>query len=275
MITNRSKGWKDVIAKGGASPKENGTDRIHARDASTAQRGVESAVRNEGHEVLSMIPELANISLRKAVLGFLSLVGVTVIMLVVLKAAGTERLQNMVAQMGPWAPAVYIALKASTYIVAPLSGSPLHVSAGALFGLGYGTLYSLAGDVLGGCANFWISRLLGRRVVVRFVGQQGMSRIDGLYRQLGGWRALLFARLFLSSVYDFISYAAGLTSLAFRRYLIITAIGGIVPTLLFVAIGASVAENRRMLLLAYGGLAILCLVPLMLHRRVRGASRPD
>jgi uncharacterized membrane protein YdjX (TVP38/TMEM64 family) len=232
-------------------------------------------VRNEGHEVLSMIPELANISLRKAVLGFLSLVGVTAIMLVILTAAGTERLQHMVTQMGPWAPAVYIALKALTYIVAPLSGSPLHVSAGALFGLGYGTLYSLAGDVLGGCANFWLSRLLGRRMVVRLVGQQGMSRIDGFYRQLGGWRALLCARLFLSSVYDFISYAAGLTSLAFRRYLVITAVGGVVPTLLFVAIGASVAENRWMLPLAYGGLAMLCLVPLVLHRRVPGASRPD
>ena len=222
-----------------------------------------------------MIPELANISLRTAVLGFLSLVGVTAMMLVILTAAGPERLQHVVARMGPWAPAVYIALKASTYIVAPLSGSPLHVSAGALFGLGYGTLYSLAGDVLGGCANFWFSRLLGRRLVGRLVGQQGMGRVEGFYRQLGGWRVLLFARLFLSSVYDFISYAAGLTSLTFRRYLVITALGGVVPTLLVVAIGASVAENRWMLLLAYGGLALLCLVPLMLHRRVAGASRSD
>jgi uncharacterized membrane protein YdjX (TVP38/TMEM64 family) len=218
---------------------------------------------------------LANVSLRTAVFGFLALVAVTVSTLVILKAVGTERLQGLMAHEGPWAPAVYIALKASTYIVAPLSGSPLHVSAGALFGLGYGTLYSLMGDVVGGCANFWISRLLGRRMVVRFVGQQGMSRIDGFYRQLGGWRALLFARLFLSSVYDFISYAAGLTSLAFRQYLVITALGGVVPTLLFVAIGASVAENRRMLLLAYGGLAVLFLVPLVLHRGVRGGRGPD
>jgi uncharacterized membrane protein YdjX (TVP38/TMEM64 family) len=222
-----------------------------------------------------MIPELANTSFQKVVVGFLSLVAVTVLMLVVLKAAGTERLQSMVDEMGPWAPAVYIVLKASTYVVAPLGGSPLHVSAGALFGLGYGTLYSLAGDIIGGCLHLWISRLLGRRMVVRFVGEQGMSRIDGFYRELGGWRALLFSRLFLSSVYDFISYAAGLTSLAFRRYLVITALGGVVPTLLVVAIGASVAENRRMLLLAYGGLTLLCLVPLMLHRRVRGARRPD
>jgi uncharacterized membrane protein YdjX (TVP38/TMEM64 family) len=227
------------------------------------------------NEVLSMIPEFSHISFRKAVIGFLSLVGVTVVVMMILTAAGTERLQSMVDRMGPWAPAVYIALKASTYIVAPLGGSPLHVSAGALFGLGYGTLYSLAGDVIGGCVNFWISRLLGRRMVVRFVGQQGMSRIDGFYRELGGWRALLFSRLFLSSVYDFISYAAGLTSLAFPRYLVITAIGGVVPTLLFVAIGASVAENRRMLLLAYGGLALLCLVPLVLHRRERGARKLD
>ena len=222
-----------------------------------------------------MRPELTTISLRQAVFGFLALVAVTVIMLLILEAVGIERLQSMVAGMGPWAPAVYIAFKASTYIVAPLGGSPLHVSAGALFGLGYGTLYSLVGDVMGGCANFWIARLLGRRVVVRFVGQQGMSRIDGFYRQLRGWRALLFARLFLSSVYDFISYAAGLTPLAFRRYLVITAIGGGVPTLLFVAIGASAAESRTMLLFAYGGLGLFCLIPLVLHRRMRGRSEPD
>ncbi len=222
-----------------------------------------------------MRPALTHVSLPTAVFGFLAVVAVTVLTLVALTAVGTERLQGLVAHVGPWAPAVYIALKASTYVVAPLGGSPLHVSAGALFGLGYGTLYSLAGDVMGGCVNFWIARLLGRRVVMRFVGQQGMGRIDGFYRELGGWRALLFSRLFLSSVYDFISYAAGLTSLAFRRYLVITATGGVVPTLLFVAIGASVAGTRWMLLLAYGGLALLCLAPLMLHRRVPGASRSD
>ena len=46
-----------------------------------------------------MIPELANTSFQKVVVGFLSLVAVTVLMLVVLKAAGTERLQSMVDEM--------------------------------------------------------------------------------------------------------------------------------------------------------------------------------
>ena len=63
---------------------------------------------------------------------------------------------------GPWAPIVFVAVKTITYVIAPLSGGPLQIMSGTLFGLWEGTALTLLGDTLGGCINFWISRLVRR-----------------------------------------------------------------------------------------------------------------
>lgn len=97
-----------------------------------------------------------------------------------------------------------------------------------------------------------------------------MNRIDKFSEQIGGWRALFFARLFLMSVYDFISYAAGLSQLKFVQYAIVTVIAGILPTILFVGLGATLAEDRLMSLVIFGLLAILFLIPVIyMYRKTR------
>ena len=103
----------------------------------------------------------------------------------------------------------------------------------------------------------------------RFVGGDGMERIDGLYESLGGWRALLYARLFLFSIYDFISYAAGFTPIRFWQYVTISTVAGSIPTFLFVAVGATLAEERRLIIPVYAGVALLSLVPFVFNRPLR------
>jgi uncharacterized membrane protein YdjX (TVP38/TMEM64 family) len=222
--------------------------------------------------------EPPTISLRSAIFSLVALAILTVGMMVVIEAiGGIDRLQMIVVEAGSWAPVVYIVLKASTFVLAPLSGTPLKVAAGALFGIWDGTVYTLLGDVIGGSTNFWIARLLGRRVVTRFVGRSGITRVDDFGRQLGGWRALLFARLFLSALYDFVSYAAGLITLPFRQYLVVTTIGGIFPVVFWVTLGASFGEDSRVLLWVYGGLGVLFLIAIVLQRRIwrvlRGSAK--
>jgi uncharacterized membrane protein YdjX (TVP38/TMEM64 family) len=164
-----------------------------------------------------MVPEF---SPRAVIFGALAFVVITLLMLAAVEWIGVERIQKSIENAGPFAPLVYILLKAATYIFAPLSAGPIQLSSGLLFGLWPGVFYSLAGEVIGGSISFLIARKLGRPAVARFVGQNSVARIDQLIGQLGGWRALAYARLFLFSIYDFISYAAGLTTtITFRQYI--------------------------------------------------------
>lgn len=214
---------------------------------------------------------------RTVILGALSFIAVTLLILALVEWIGVDRLRETIVRAGPLGPVVYILIKASTYVFAPLSSGPIQLSSGVLFDLWPATFYTLIGEVLGGSISFLIARRLGRPVVRRFVGEEGLSRVDGFVSQLGGWRALVYARLFLFAIYDFISYAAGLThTLTLRQYVIISAVCGFLPTFLFVAAGASLAGDRRVLVLVYAVIGLLTFVPFLIHRlRRKSADHAD
>lgn len=179
-----------------------------------------------------------------------------------------EQFQTWVAQAGFWAPILFIVLKAITYIVAPISGSPLTFAAGPLFGIWEGTLYSLAGDSLGGSVNFWISRLARRPVVEKLVGESNMRRAARFNDRLGDWRNLLFLRIAFAGFYDVLSYATGLTAIPYRQYLMVSVIGGVPATILFVALAANLASDRWMNgLILVGVLAVAITLRIVIGRR--------
>jgi uncharacterized membrane protein YdjX (TVP38/TMEM64 family) len=52
-----------------------------------------------------------------------------------------EKIQEWIKTAGIWAPLIFIFLKTSTIVIAPLSGSPLYPLVGLLFGFWPGILY--------------------------------------------------------------------------------------------------------------------------------------
>ena len=179
---------------------------------------------------------------------------------------GVTHFRGLIEGAGPWAPLVFVILKASTYVIAPLSGTPLKLVAGALFGFWDGALYALAGDVLGACLNFWIARLLRVKAIARLAGKKTLVRIDEVTAHVGGWKALLVARLLLSSLYDFISYAAGLSNLRFRHFFWVTLLAGIPSSLVTAFVGDSFVSNQG-LFLGLVGLSAAVLIGMVLGRK--------
>lgn len=156
---------------------------------------------------------------------------------------GAEQFRHLIESAGIFGPAVYIGLKASTYVVAPLSGTPVRLAGGALFGFWDGFIYVLIGDLIGACLNFWLARVFGQQIVVKLAGKKALKQIDETTQHVGGWRALLIARLLLSSLYDFVAYAAGLSYLKFRHFFWVTLLAGIPSTLVSAYVGDSLISN--------------------------------
>lgn len=193
------------------------------------------------------------------------------LMVVGMNAIGVDELRQIMKDAGPLAPLIYIFLKTVTYVFAPLTSGPIQIIAAPLFGnIWLGTLYTLIGEVLGGSISFWIARRMGRPVVVRFVGKQGMMQVEDFYqKRMGGWVSLAVARLILFSVWDFLSYAAGLAkSVRFSTYLLISTLVGAIPTFIFVWIGSKAIQDTRALLLIYAIVAILILLPIAARNQI-------
>jgi len=217
----------------------------------------------------SPVPQAPSNSWRSLLVAGLGFVVVTVGLVVGINAIGLDRIRSMVESAGPFAPLVFIAVKTLTFVVAPLSSGPMQLSAGILFGLVPGTLYTIIGETLGGSINFFLSRSFGRPVIQRFVGAEGMARVDSFVDQIVDWKTLIYARLFLFSLYDFISYTVGLSRLQYRTYVIISFTVGLFPAAMASLLGSALAENSGSILLVYGVIGVVSIVPLVFQKQIR------
>jgi uncharacterized membrane protein YdjX (TVP38/TMEM64 family) len=135
-----------------------------------------------------------------------------------------EALQAFLAGFGPSAPLVAILVGALQVVVAPLPGQLVGVATGYLFGPSLGTLYAMAGLVLGTAAAMGIGRWLGRPWVERFVARERLARWDGLARRHG---LVFFFAVFLLPFLpdDLACFAMGLSPLPFGPMLLVAALG--------------------------------------------------
>ena len=203
---------------------------------------------------------------------FFVVAGFTLVSMFVLELmGGTDNLARWVEDAGAWAPAAYLVLKMSTFIFAPLSGSSIELASGAIFGVWGGVFLSLVGSTLGGVVNYWIARLFGRKGIVKFAGQKGMEQVDHATERIANWRVLAMSRIVLSPIYDFITYAAGLTRIPFWQFLAVSFIGGIPVAFFFPLIGhASVSNNSgNMLVMAVSAAAFVGLGALIIYRKYK------
>lgn len=215
-----------------------------------------------------MNDNLTYISLRKTIVSLLGLLFITGCILAILKYVELDQLRAIVSKGGLWSPLVYVIIKIITYVIAPLSGAPLLVASGTVFGTIEGTIYSLCGDTIGASLNYWISKSFGRPIMIKFIGTKGIAKVDSFIHKIGGWRTLLFFRLFLFYIYDFVSYSVGLTQINFRLFLIISFFGGIIPTLLNVSLGDSLAKDTISIVVVYLTLLGFFLIPILLKKYI-------
>jgi len=141
-------------------------------------------------------------------------------------------IRRWLAGFGPLAPLVSIGLNVLQVVLAPIPGQFLGLANGYLFGVFWGTLYSLIGLTLGSLAAMGIGRWLGRRVVVRLVSPDQLERWDRLLSRRGS--LLFFFLVFLLPLLpdDVTCFVIGLSPLPIP-YLLLLATLGRLPGLVF------------------------------------------
>jgi uncharacterized membrane protein YdjX (TVP38/TMEM64 family) len=162
-----------------------------------------------------------------------------------------EPFQDWVADQGAWGPVIYIAFLSGAVLIAPVPNSPLFVAAGLAWGPLLGTVYSLAGMLIGSAVAFFLARLAGRRYLPRLIGSKAALRVDQAAESFGG-RVIFWARMMPVLNWDWISYLAGLTAMRVRTYLTWSAAGMVIPTGVWVVAGDGLGHDIRLTIAATG-----------------------
>lgn len=173
-------------------------------------------------------------------------------------------LQELVFGLGPAGPLAVIGLMTLAILISPIPSAPIALAAGAAYGHIWGTAYVLVGAELGALCAFGLARILGRDAVQRWVGSRLPKTRLGSQHTL---MALVFASRLLPFIsFDVVSYAAGLTSLAFWRFAVATLAGILPASFLLAHFGGEMTTGEfDRILLAVLALGLLTAGPLAWH----------
>lgn len=182
----------------------------------------------------------------------------TAVGIALLKGISPTQLQAWVRQAGIWAPLVYILLYTlATILILP--STPLNLAGGAIFGPWIGTLWTTIAAVVAAVVAFVFTRTVGRQWIAQKLAGRWQA-IDADIQHSGLF--YMFAlRLQPVIPYGLVNFAAGLSSISFKDYLIGTTLGtppGILPFIMLGSYGLRALQTGDFLpLLGALGLASL------------------
>lgn len=150
-----------------------------------------------------------------------------------------EGIQELVRAAG-WAAPVVFVLAYAVATVALVPGAPMTALGGVLFGPVAGTGLVVIGATAGAAGSFWLSRRLGRARVRRFLGPR-LRRADG-WLERRGFGAMLALRLVPIVPFNVLNYAAGLSRLRARPYVVATALGIVPGAFAYASVGGNLDD---------------------------------
>lgn len=159
-----------------------------------------------------------------------------------------SKIKEFMAQYGIYAAAISFFLMILQSIVAPLPAFVLTFANANLFGWWQGAILSWSSAMAGATLCFYIARILGRDVAEKLTSKAGLEQIDEFFEKYGN-NTILICRLLPFVSFDYVSYAAGLTSMSFWSFFVATGIGQLPATLVYSYVGGFLTGGARLFML--------------------------
>ena len=205
-------------------------------------------------------------TLPSAVIKIISLVVIVAVGIGVFQFTGLgqylkpETLRAYIQSFGKVAPAVYVFL----YCIGPVlfvPGAILSLAGGLAFGALWGTALTVFGATIGATLAFFVARSLGRDFVERLL--KGRFKLLDEAAGRHGLKVIVFLRLIPLVPFNALDYAAGLSKIGVRDYILGTLIGIIPGTFAYVYLGSSLVNIYSwQFLSAIALLVLMSLAPL-------------
>lgn len=152
-------------------------------------------------------------------------------------------MEALVQGWGAWGPLAIILLQVLQTLLAPVPGQVIGFVSGYLYGIWLGTLYCIAGTLLGTYLTLILVRRYGRPMVLRLASPETVARLDEWLGQhtrssSRGELLLFLIYLFPFTPSDVANLVAGLTTLPIGRIMLLAAVGRSPGVMVPVLIGA-------------------------------------
>lgn len=154
------------------------------------------------------------------------------------------KIQEFILQYGYFSWLAYIGLLLLA-IMSPLPDTPIVLAGGFIFGPYIAIPLTIIGQLLGATADFYLARKLGRTYVTKRFPNATNTLNE--YSHKLGWQTIFFMRLTPTLSFDMLSYAAGLSTISYKHYILATASGMIPLIVISSLLGYSAGLHSKIL----------------------------
>ena len=167
------------------------------------------------------------------------------------------KVQAFILQYGYFSWLIYIILLIGA-IMSPVPDTPIVLAGGFIFSPYIAVPLTILGQLLGATIDFYLARKLGRN----YVNKKFPSAVKALndYSHKLGWQTVFLMRLTPTLSFDLLSYAAGLSSIRYRSYILSTMCGMLPLSIITVLLGYSAGLHSKsipIIILAVGSGVIM------------------
>lgn len=164
---------------------------------------------------------------------------------------------------------VYIGLQIMQVVISFLPGQVFQMAAGYLYGFWQALLFAMTGAVLGTMISFMLAKLLGRDFLHILFGEE---KISYYIERLNSKRvyAIVFLIYLIPGIpKDMVSYAAGVSEIKFKPFVILSAIGRLPGMTGSLLMGTMLEEERFGFAIGIGIFAVIaCIICLVFREKI-------
>ncbi len=120
---------------------------------------------------------------------------------------------------------IYIGVQVMQIIISVIPGQAFQFAAGYLYGFPLGLLYSIIGATLGTLISFYLAKLLGKDAIHLFFGEEKMTYFIDRLNSKKAYTIVFLIYLIPGLPKDIVSYAAGVSEMKCKAFLILSLIG--------------------------------------------------
>lgn len=163
--------------------------------------------------------------------------------------ADVNQVVDYIRQYGSLAAVVSFLLMVFQSVLAPLPAFLITFANSIIFGWWKGAILSWTSAMVGSLLCFYIARIFGRDVVVKFTGNTALKSIEKYFEKYGS-KTILICRLLPFISFDLVSYFAGLTPMKVAPFLIATGLGQLPATIVYSYVGGMLTGGARLFVTA-------------------------
>lgn len=180
-----------------------------------------------------------------------------------------ESLKHFLAQFRGFDKWVFVAIRAFQTVIKIIPAEPLEIGSGALYGTWEGMFLCILGTMIGSFVIIALTRAFGKRLVNAFIPIEKIESLRFLQNKKKVYLSLFFIYLIPGTPKDVLTYAAGLTGLNMKKFLLITGIARIPSIITSTWCGQEIInKNYTLAIIIFAATGILSIVCSVIYNKV-------